>query len=324
MQPLISVIVPIYKVEKYLHQCVDSILNQTYKNLEVILVDDGSPDGCPAICDEYAEKDSRIHVIHQENGGQSDARNAGLRQAAGEYIMFVDSDDWLDQELVNKVMVLSPFSIAIFGCTMTDYTGCPQEVISAAEQNRGILITKDTKLLEKLLRNSLLGYAWNKIYNRAAIDRTHFPCLSDREDLVFNLQVLSRVSQVVLSEQNGYYYRQHSSSSLHASFHAPVPDYMRTAEVLMDAFTMLPVDNRQVLCNTAVKTYLTDAVYRYIKCNSYLSATSRKAEIKKLFNHDRIRRGLSLRHNTCMLHRVFIFCFKFGLSSLFYEYYLVK
>ena len=94
-----SVIVPIYKVEEYLHRCIDSIINQTYTNLEIILVDDGSPDNCPMICDEYAKKDSRIRVIHKKNGGLSDARNAGLEIATGEYIGFVDSDDWIHKDM---------------------------------------------------------------------------------------------------------------------------------------------------------------------------------------------------------------------------------
>ena len=93
--PLISVIVPVYKVEPYIHRCVDSILEQTYQNLEIILVDDGSPDNCPAICDEYAAKDKRVKVIHKPNGGPSDARNVGMAAATGEYLSFVDSDDWL-------------------------------------------------------------------------------------------------------------------------------------------------------------------------------------------------------------------------------------
>ena len=95
MQDLISVIVPVYKVEKYLKRCVDSILAQTYPCLEVILVDDGSPDGCPAICDEYAREDRRVRVIHKENGGLSDARNAGIDAAKGKFLGFVDSDDYV-------------------------------------------------------------------------------------------------------------------------------------------------------------------------------------------------------------------------------------
>ena len=96
MNPKISIIVPVYKVEKYLHKCIDSILAQTFKDFELILVDDGSPDNCGKICDEYAKRDNRIVVVHKENGGQASARNRGINIARGDYIGFVDSDDWID------------------------------------------------------------------------------------------------------------------------------------------------------------------------------------------------------------------------------------
>ena len=98
-QPKISVIVPVYKVEKFLDRCVESIVGQTYENLEIILVDDGSPDNCPSMCDKWAEKDSRIKVIHKENGGVSSARNAALYAATGDFIGFVDSDDWIEPDM---------------------------------------------------------------------------------------------------------------------------------------------------------------------------------------------------------------------------------
>ena len=98
-EPLVSVIVPVYKVEKYLDKCIESIVGQTYENLEIILVDDGSPDNCPTMCDEWAQKDSRIKVIHKENGGLSSARNAGLDACTGDYIGFVDSDDWIEPDM---------------------------------------------------------------------------------------------------------------------------------------------------------------------------------------------------------------------------------
>ncbi|HEY8803664.1 MAG TPA: glycosyltransferase, partial [Clostridium sp.] len=101
--PLISIIVPIYKVEVYIRNCVDSILNQTYKNLEIILVDDGSPDNCGNICEEYSSKDKRIKVIHKKNGGLSSARNAGLDIASGEYIGFIDSDDWIEGDMYESL-----------------------------------------------------------------------------------------------------------------------------------------------------------------------------------------------------------------------------
>ena len=100
LQPLISVIVPCYNVEEYLPKCIESILNQTYRNLEILLVDDGSPDNCGRICDEYAAKDSRIRIIHKKNGGLSDARNAALDVMTGEYVTFIDSDDYVSDDYV--------------------------------------------------------------------------------------------------------------------------------------------------------------------------------------------------------------------------------
>lgn len=102
MEELVSVIIPVYKVEKYLERCVESVQKQTFQNLEIILVDDGSPDLCGAMCDEMAKTDPRIKVIHKNNGGLSDARNVGIEMASGNYIVFVDSDDWLDLDMILK------------------------------------------------------------------------------------------------------------------------------------------------------------------------------------------------------------------------------
>ena len=115
-----SVIIPIYKVEKYLNRCIDSVLNQSYKDLEVILVDDGSPDKCPEICDEYAKKDKRVKVIHKENGGASDARNYGIKAASGEYLMFLDSDDyWEGTECLKNIvekLKKNKVDVLVHGC----------------------------------------------------------------------------------------------------------------------------------------------------------------------------------------------------------------
>lgn len=104
MEDLISVIVPVYKVEKYINKCVDSIINQTYTNLEIILVDDGSPDNCGNICDEYAKKDNRIKVVHKENAGVSSARNIGLEKSSGKYITFIDADDYVEKNYCEELL----------------------------------------------------------------------------------------------------------------------------------------------------------------------------------------------------------------------------
>ena len=133
MQDLISVIVPVYKVEKYLKRCVDSILAQTYTCLEVILVDDGSPDGCPAICDEYAREDRRVRVIHKENGGLSDARNAGIDAAKGKFLGFVDSDDYVHPRFYELLLqALKEEGADIAGCDVKKV--CKTEKIEEKEQ----------------------------------------------------------------------------------------------------------------------------------------------------------------------------------------------
>lgn len=116
----VSIIIPVYKVEQYLNQCVDSVINQTYKNIEVILVDDGSPDNCPEICDEYAKRDKRIKVIHKVNEGVSSARNIGLKSASGDYILFIDSDDWLEADAVKECISYAERYKDI-GCVMFTY-----------------------------------------------------------------------------------------------------------------------------------------------------------------------------------------------------------
>ena len=127
----ISIIVPVYKAEKYLPRCVESLLSQTYRELEIILVDDGSPDNCPEICDGYAEKDSRVKVIHKENGGVSSARNAGLEAASGDYITFVDSDDYVDGQMYEKMLsVAEEYSCDVVMCDCVKEFSDRREVYS--------------------------------------------------------------------------------------------------------------------------------------------------------------------------------------------------
>ena len=158
MSRKISVIVPVYKVEPYLRKCVDSILNQTYANLEIILVDDGSPDNCGAICDEYARIDFRVNVIHKENGGQSDARNVGMRAMTGEYLMFVDSDDWLEPDTIQRLSSLlhgNNADLAIGGFqTEDDITG--EIRFTNCSENPSIWCATQAEMMEKIL-----NWFWN-------------------------------------------------------------------------------------------------------------------------------------------------------------------
>jgi len=171
MKPLISIIVPIYKVEQYLHKCIDSILNQTYRNLEIILVDDASPDNCPIICDYYAKKDNRITVIHKRNGGVSSARNTGLDIATGEYITFVDSDDWIKPEMINylyETMRNSCSDIVSCGVITEDETG---QIMKKSKEFKKITLSVEKALdfYGHYFRNEVYGklYSAKLFYNKS-------------------------------------------------------------------------------------------------------------------------------------------------------------
>lgn len=174
--PLVSIIVPIYKVEPYLRRCLDSIVNQTYTNLEIILVDDGSPDGCPAICDEYAAKDSRIVVIHKDNGGLSDARNAGLDICKGEYISFVDSDDWISENLINDFIFIAKkekSSLVIGNHEKFRYGECIPKITPTENYS----VISSFQALEYLSSEYGLNFtvSWGKLYKKSLWDTIRFP-----------------------------------------------------------------------------------------------------------------------------------------------------
>lgn len=220
--PLISIIVPVYKVQSHLHACLDSILAQTYTNLQILLIDDGSPDGCPTICDNYANKDSRVQVIHQKNGGLSDARNTGLNQAIGEYIGFVDSDDIINRFMF-QILVDEAISSGadIVGC---NYLSCATESftkIKTFKENRGfdesngIIHGVDKRCEMKgqeavclLLRDEeLQNYVWNKLYKATLWRGIRFPVGQRFEDINTTYRLFERANQVVLLPEVLYYYQ---------------------------------------------------------------------------------------------------------------------
>lgn len=217
MNDLISVIVPIYNVEKYLKKCIESLINQTYDNLEIILVDDGSPDGCGKICDEYALMDGRIHVIHKENGGLSDARNAGIDFAKGQYFMFVDSDDYINVNMVKSLYDAILFFQAdlaicryknVFDDEIMDYTG-------ACNENDAFVITKEDYLSTYEYyhdRKSEFIVAWNKLYSRRLFDDVRYPKGKVHEDEFTTYKLIYKASKMVYIPHELYYYVQRKNS----------------------------------------------------------------------------------------------------------------
>ena len=224
MSDLISVIIPVYNVEKYINRCVESVLNQTYKNLEIILVDDGSLDSCPKICDEFAKKDKRVKVIHQDNAGVSNARNKGLINAKGDFIAFVDSDDWLELNMYEKMLFKQKETYAdLVFCRFNQVFG--NEVFKIKEEkletincnNLTPLYCQDMIACKgniKIHSNNVMGSAWRVLFTRNVIENLMFDLnVLIEEDLLFVSQAVkkSKKCAVVDDYLYNYYFEQNSA-----------------------------------------------------------------------------------------------------------------
>lgn len=221
MLPKVSIIVPVYKAEKYLNRCVDSILAQTLTDFECILIDDGSPDNCPAICDEYAKKDSRIKVIHQKNSGVSAARNRGIDEANGDWIGFVDSDDWIDSktyETAFNYTKSNSVEIVQWGMCSTDLkTFNKKEVFEKDFDFRNLEIGKE------------YASGCNKLFNKAFLDNNKIRFREDisyGEDLIFAFHCFSLGRTGNIKNKAYYYYFQNEQSVCHIPSEKNIQTYI--------------------------------------------------------------------------------------------------
>lgn len=212
---MISIIVPVYKVEKYLCECVNSILAQTFKDIEVILVDDGSPDSSPAICDEFASKDTRVRVIHKQNGGLSDARNVGINEASGDYIAFIDSDDIIEKEMMESLLMVAQNEKAdIVGCESETFTsdGTTKPIYHSSSEKQ---VFSSTDYLESLFFNRTDCSVCNKLFHRNAINNSRFVKGRNNEDIIFLSELLHKCSRIVQINKCFYHYRVTEGSITH-------------------------------------------------------------------------------------------------------------
>ena len=245
---LISIIVPVYKVEKYLEKCVNSILKQTYTNLEIILVDDGSPDKCGQLCDELAKTDDRIKVFHKENGGLSDARNYGVERANGEYIGFVDSDDYIHEcmyEELYKAIKKSGTSIAECGVTRV-YKNTLRPHYEG--EDYFLVLDREGYLKEYLENKRLYGSAWCKLIHRDLAKKIKFPTGKIYEDAFYTLELLKTVDQYTLISGNYYYYYIRENSITTRSFSSKDMDYIEIMNEIEDyTLANFPIFKEQLL-----------------------------------------------------------------------------
>ena len=208
----ISIVVPIYKVEKFLKRCIESIVNQTYKNLEIILVDDGSPDLCGKICDEYKKTDDRIIVIHQQNMGLSDARNSGITFAKGEYIAFVDSDDYIKPQMIETLYKnLCQYDAQISCCGHIDIYE-DQNTVEPIFNKRLIVMNSEEALSKFLFTHIVDVVAWNKLYDIKLFENVRYESRKLFEDHFTTYKLLDKAKTIVHTTEPFYYYcKRHDS-----------------------------------------------------------------------------------------------------------------
>ena len=230
-KPLVSVIVPVYKVERYLDRCVESVLAQDLEDYELILVDDGSPDRCGEICESWAGRDRRIHVIHKENGGLSSARNAGIDNASGEYISFIDSDDWVTKEYLSYL-----YSLLEAGCSVT---ACNHTVIRKGKRKNNSDIGREKQVLtrkqayeEVLFHGCVDVSGWGKLYRKEIFKDLRYPEGRLFEDTWLFGDILNRTEGYVFGNRSCYFYEMHGDSIVNRGFTEKNLQYIEAAERL--------------------------------------------------------------------------------------------
>lgn len=251
MDELISIIIPIYNREKYLKTCLDSIINQTYTNLEIILVDDGSTDNSLKICEDYSKSDNRIVIISKKNGGVAEARNSGLEKAHGKYIAFVDSDDWIDHkayEILLKNIKEYDADISV-GAYIREYQGSDESFAASYSLNRTEVFTDNIEILRNLTDAAgfFNCFIWNKLYKRSIIGSNRFlPDALMSEDYFFNWQVLKKINRAVFTQFPVYHYRNYNES---LTRRCPINNFLSAIKINKGMLDESKLIDKKVFCN---------------------------------------------------------------------------
>lgn len=230
----VSIIVPIYKVEKELDRCIQSILRQSYTNLEIILIDDGSPDKCPEMCDIYAEQDERIKVIHKENGGLSDARNAGLNIATGEFLAFIDSDDWVADSFIERLVnniIDTDSDIAICGFALINEIGQKRDCVANKVQE---VLEHEQAISALFAQQKFECMICMKMYRRNLFENIRFPKGKLYEDIAVSLSLFDKNRRCVIINDELYYYFQRKGSIVNSKFNKKRLDMLEYTQKMID------------------------------------------------------------------------------------------
>ena len=274
MEKLVSIIIPVYNVQEYLKKCLDSVINQTYKNIEIIIVNDGSTDNSYDICKEYEEKDPRVLIINQKNKGLSNARNTGMNKVSGDYIYFVDSDDWLRTDAVEISINLAKKYNA--DCVASSYFSSYHEEEGKEEE---IIITKYSGEDFADLMTRPKGYscfAWSRLMKTEYIRYLHFPENYTFEDIPVMPNTICKMKTVIYTNQKLYFYRQRKGSLSRSKFSFQATDEMDG--YISVAHLGLEIKNKKIMMN-GIKFFLMK--YYYFKLRCYINKLNVKVYKKK-------------------------------------------
>lgn len=279
MAQMISIIIPVYNVEKYIARCIDSILRQTYRRYELILIDDGSTDDSGRICDSYAEKDERVCVIHKVNEGAGTARNVGIALAKGEYLTFIDSDDYVsDQYLEQMYNVAEREKCQIVQCDFAG--GCkndygfpmPKRLKQEVLDNHTVFYTRKAKII-----------IWAKLYRRELFEGIYYPKLSIHDDEFITYKLLFRAEKIVLINAKNYYYYQSDNSIMRTTKNYLPDNFIKAYEERVDFFTSCHEDE---LAKVSYKEKCIRLLLFYRKCHANPHNTNNQSKILQQFEED--------------------------------------
>lgn len=312
--PLISVVVPIYNVEEYLKICINSIIDQTYKNIEILLIDDGSTDNCPSICDEHAKLDERIKVIHKKNGGLSDARNVGISIATGEYISFIDSDDFVTTDYIEYLYSLiekAKADISVCQMQMVNENGSPikTNVILKDKIIRG---TKNC-IYDFLYDGAIDTTAWRKLYKTSLFkeNKIEYPVDKYNEDVYTTYKLVMKSSVIAIGSKQMYMYRQRKGSITKSEFTSKNLDYVNGHLARYDEITQFYPEFK-VLASKYVLSSINNVLIKLSK------STEDPKEYLPLFNKEYKKHIWNyLKSNASFLPKVFALGAYININYLF-------
>lgn len=269
MSPLISVIIPIYNISAYLPKCVDSVLNQTYQHLEIILVDDGSTDDCPGICDDYARKDKRIRVIHKKNGGLSDARNKGIELSEGEYITFIDGDDYVEPDMVEYLHHLLAENRADMSVCQYNKVYEETEKVQPVLHIRGMVAVGNEECVKAFFTFPIGTVAWGKLYRRSMFSKIRYPYGKFHEDVYTTYRLVALCNRIVVGNEHKYNYLQRRNSITKSPFQMKHLDNIKAAS-MQRRFIRERYPECVTYANAAVVDAVIGCVVKMIRSYRYL------------------------------------------------------